>query len=97
MKVENAFGILSQTFGIYQRAMCMDLSNIEEAVLATIALHNFRRRTNSTIDTDSSEIQQRNFVNLNQSETSDQESDEIQIDGNIVREKLMNYISNLEN
>lgn len=42
--VENVFGILTARFQIFQKAINLDLKNIEKIVLACCALHNFLRR-----------------------------------------------------
>lgn len=49
---EHAFGILTQTYGIFDKSINMDLETIDNAILACIALHNFRRKTNAVIEND---------------------------------------------
>ena len=39
--VENAFGILSQRWRIYQRRICLGVKNVERVVKATVVLHNY--------------------------------------------------------
>lgn len=42
--VENAFGILSSRFGVFQRCFSIKLENVDVVVLACCALHNFLLR-----------------------------------------------------
>ncbi len=44
IKVENAFGILSQHWRHYQRKMDMHADNITPVILATCALHNYLQK-----------------------------------------------------
>ena len=91
VKSENAFGILTQAFGIYQTAMQMDLEIVEIAVLATIALHNFRRKTNQAQIIDSNEIFSQDYANLNQTPSDCEEN----ITGKALRDKIMNLVYEL--
>ncbi len=44
IKVENAFGILSQCWRLYQRKMDMHADNITPVILATYVLHNYLQK-----------------------------------------------------
>lgn len=49
---ENAFGILSQKFGIYQRWLRLKPENVKIVVLTTCCLHNFCKSETFNISTD---------------------------------------------
>lgn len=63
--VENAFGILSQKFLIYQRTLNLDPENADVIVYATCLLHNFMRNENiSDIKSCDSPHTQNNLANI---------------------------------
>lgn len=89
VKSENAFGILTQLYKVYDQPLNMDQNMIKSTILATIALHNFRRKTNENdfeeeIFTTNSIETSNDYQNFSQEEN----------DGRTVRDYLKNYVSN---
>lgn len=87
VKSEHAFGILTQTFGIYEKQINMNINTIEDVVLATIALHNFRRKTSLTAYNEYNEETHLNSVN--QSTDENFESD---FNANSLRDYLCDFV-----
>lgn len=78
---------MAQTFKVYDQPLNMGLNMIKKTVLATIALHNFRRKTNTEefFEGESTNT----FDNLHNSQAMSQN----QTDARSIRDYLKTYVS----
>lgn len=86
--VENAFGILSKNFQVYQRTLKSLPDNLENIVFATCILHNFMKDQNdSDILTTNSTCMADSLVDIGQ------QGDDASQNALIVREKFKQFFS----
>lgn len=106
--VENAFGILTQTFRIFHTPICLSLDVVDNLITSACIIHNIRIDSNTTISKQSDEelhaLPSNNFFSIgNQDEPLLENTDQIEpIDenGNIltprdVRDKLREYFNSI--